>query len=334
MGSARGRWITTLGVLAALTAAAPAGAAAVAAPVTVPHWTGSFDYGGKAWSYRMVGTRPQDGGSTTVATTIVPLRLTFADGSVLDGTDRVADVVASPIFQAADFTSGHTQYGDAIQRASFWQAGGSAPGYHVLLGQPAIAGTVHLKVPKSHGSSFVDSAGVRQAFLDYEWFSNFVHSLVDKLELDPRTLPILLTDTMLLQSKSGHCCPTGFHFAQESGHGKKRGIQTAIWASWMAPNPLHPESERVHVLSHEVAEWIADPLIDNVIPLTDFEDPFYGCYDLLENADPLFTSTFRVNGYQLTDTAHVSWFARQSPSIGQGGRYTYLGTFDSPAQDC
>ena len=38
--------------------------------------------------------------------------------------------------------------------------------------------------------------------------------------------------------------------------------------------------------------------------------------------------------YHLQDAAFLSWFARQSPSIGYGGRYTFLGTFTTPSPPC
>jgi hypothetical protein len=38
--------------------------------------------------------------------------------------------------------------------------------------------------------------------------------------------------------------------------------------------------------------------------------------------------------YHLQDAAFFSWFARQSPSLGYQGRYTYLGTFASYSTPC
>ena len=43
------------------------------------------------------------------------LRLTFDGGITLDGTDAVQDIKHSPIFKQADYRSGRTQYGDAMQ---------------------------------------------------------------------------------------------------------------------------------------------------------------------------------------------------------------------------
>jgi len=58
--------------------------------------------------------------------------------------------IGSPIFQPASFISGFTQYGDAIQRAEFWNVGGSGS-YHVLLGQPRVLPTLTFQVPLGDG---------------------------------------------------------------------------------------------------------------------------------------------------------------------------------------
>ena len=71
-------------------------------PQALPHWAGSFKVTPGAnrtattqtYSYTMVGSDLSAGGAsntTTIRTILVPLRLQFADGSVLDAsTDTVA----------------------------------------------------------------------------------------------------------------------------------------------------------------------------------------------------------------------------------------------------
>lgn len=108
---------------------------------TVPTWTGSFSYGGRSWPYTMVGTSPAAGPQRTVVPVVlVPLDVRFKGGlgGELRGGDRVADVLASPIFRATDFSvlrnvyvPGYgalgdqagppvvTQYGDAVRKAMF-----------------------------------------------------------------------------------------------------------------------------------------------------------------------------------------------------------------------
>src|SRR5436305_11742266 len=125
----------------------------------------------------MVGTNPAAGdASTVVPTVIVPMQFTFVSSSdpnvhTLDGTDRVLDTIATPVFDSADIGAAAnatasappqdpgvapanarpvrephdvTQVGDAIYRA---QWGKSASNYHVLLSQPDVLPTVSFTVP-------------------------------------------------------------------------------------------------------------------------------------------------------------------------------------------
>jgi hypothetical protein len=83
----------------------------------------------------MVGTDPQKSNETTVIpTVIVPLRFIFPDGQVfdagtenVDGESAIQRIINSPVFQNYDFVSGgthvgNTQFGDAFQRANFWDS--------------------------------------------------------------------------------------------------------------------------------------------------------------------------------------------------------------------
>ena len=105
-------------------------------------YTANYTSFGKANPFNIVGTDPSLGANTTIIpAVIVPMKLTFTStGNVLDGTNQAANTENSPIFLTADYTTGGTdvgvtQYGDAIQRAEFWNLPGfSQAGYHVLLG--------------------------------------------------------------------------------------------------------------------------------------------------------------------------------------------------------
>src|ERR1700730_18114865 len=93
---------------------------------TVPHWTSSFTYQGVTYPYTMVGTNPVTNSTTTLDVAIIPFDFVFANGDSLDATGKVSNVLGSPNFQNASYTSGITQFGDAVQRAEFWPAVSSA----------------------------------------------------------------------------------------------------------------------------------------------------------------------------------------------------------------
>jgi len=62
------------------------------------------------------------------------------------------------------------------------------------------------------------------------------------------------------------------------------------------------------------------------------------CSNALEVGDPLelaqFPVTLGATTYHFQDEAFLSWFARQTPSIGYLGRYSFTGTFTSYSTPC
>lgn len=311
---------------------------------TIPTFTDSFTFDGVTYPYTMVGTNPYTSTkTTTIPTEIIPLRFVFADGSVFDGTPRVPAVVASPLFQPAAFSSGVTQYGDAIQRASFWRSvSANGGGYHTLLQQPDVLPSVTIKVPAAHGQ-VRDTNGVRYGLIDIGWFYSIPQNLVGQLHLDPATLPIFLSDSIYLPDPH-HCCVVGFHgtFSASSGPvngGGNQKINTWVYSSWDHPDRFGDGTTLVggdiDILSHEIAEWYADPFNNNVTPSW-FSPllPADGCSSVLEVGDPVERQYFAVNGYHLQDEAFKSWFAHDTPSEGINGQYTYLDKFAEPAPRC
>jgi hypothetical protein len=318
---------------------------------TIPFFTSSFTYNGTTYPYSMVGTNPfTSDATTTVPDEVIPLRFVFADGTVFDASPIVRAAVRSPMWQAASFVSGDTQYGDAIQRAEFWSA--IRHGYHVRLAQPTVLPTVTIDVPATQGT--VEPAGTTFGthvavktigLVNLSWFLGRYNHVINAEHLSARTLPILLTHDVLLDSKTPEngCCVGGFHStaSKTSGNGSQE-IQTAIFADYGSENALRhvgerssPFAEDINALSHEVSEWMNDPFGSNVVPTWESVlAPQYGCSNVLEVGDPLVGVAFTVNGYHPQDEAFLSWFAHQTPSIGYGGRYSYLGSFTSFSTLC
>jgi hypothetical protein len=83
-----------------------------------------------------------------------------------------------------------------------------------------------------------------------------------------------------------------------------------------------------------VGEWMNDPFNNNVVPAYHLPfNPQGTCQSLLEVGDPLNGVAYKLkignNVYHPQDIAFFSWFARQSPSQGIHGLYTYRGTFST-----
>jgi len=306
---------------------------AAASSATIPYFTDTFRTGGQTYTYRMVGTDPDAGAATTtVPTTIIPLRLHFADGTILNGASRISGLTASPLFQPANFISGRTQYGDAIQRAEFWSSVAGTD-YHVLLRPPTTRPVVNINIPAEDGVVAEAANGHKVGLVKYGWFGyHVIVALQHQLNMPADVLPIYLTkDVVLYVGHPNNCCVIGFHGAQPEG------FHTYIWGSYMTPGFFRHFAgiTDVNPLSHEVSEWYNDPFVNNIVP--EWYSPLapqYGCSPYLEDGDPLVGVHFSKNGYSLQDEAFFSWFARDRPSQGINGWYTYLNTFDSPSRSC
>jgi hypothetical protein len=321
----------------------------------------------------MVGTNPDKGDvDTTIPTVIIPMDFTFADGTVLKGSDRVDSTVASPVFQNADIgaaanssasapppapiaapdrtvdePSDVTQVGDAIYRAQFDK---SSSGWHVRLGQPTVAATARIAVPKKQGQAFFDSySNSDVALMSYSWFSSQLKNLLVARHISPTVLPIfLVNNTFLYQGTPDNCCVLGYHGATSSYHGNgKQQVNTYMFASYSDPNIFAPNDgdqesyiSDIHGLSHEVQEWYDDPFVNNQVnPWLTPTAPQYGCTSYLETGDPVVGYGFKIpmsNGitYHPEDEVHYSWFARETPSQAAQGYFTYLNNFAQQAQGC
>lgn len=339
------------------------------AATSIPRWSGAFQADGVTYPFTMVGTDPGAAPkSTQVKVAIVPIDLRFRAGlgGVLRGSSRVQSILASPIFKASDFSvlrnayvpgfgslgdqAGPpvvTQYGDAVQKAMFWQTGGSNAAYHVTLAQPTVYPTQLVDVPAPQGFDLVGAISKKHyALVDGIWVSSRVHNLLVSLKIPADTLAVFVTDSGFLYLGSPSvCCVIGYHGATTSlqGNGKQQ-VSTYLYASYSDQGVFEsPKLADVHALSHEVSEWYADPFVNNdVRPWSSPTAPFYGCVDELETGDPVVGHGFDASAvgsstvYHPEDEALFSWFAREQPSRAFAGRYTFMQNpwFTSVAQGC
>jgi hypothetical protein len=299
----------------------------------LPTWTGSFRSAGARYGYTMIGSDPSAGSATTrVRVRLLPVRLTFDGGITLDGTDVVQDIERSPIFKIAEYRSGLTQYGDAMQRAAFWNdVETTSPRYHVLLSQPQVLPTLSLQVPPGSGSAFDTPNGPAGTVT-----TPYLLSLAPRLAgyYDPSSLVIIV-----VKDVAGDAF-LGFHLAFTPPG--RTVPMTLIWTGYFTPDVLvGPSRSDAYVLSHEVAEWINDPYLTNVVPA--WRDPASGvCFnDLLEVGDPVeflanpsFTVRTSARTYHVTDVAGISWFAHDVPSRELGGAYSYQGNLTTFSTLC
>ena len=320
---------------------------------TIAHWAGSFTdpTNSQTYSYTMVGADPASNSAATIPTDIIPVKVVFDAnaGYSLDGTNRVAAVEASPLFQSNDYSTVPASSGgpgvlspgnvgqleDATMRSQFNKIGS---GYHLYLGQPTVHPTVTITVPKDKGSAFMSGRGLVYGLVDVNWFSAQVMSILGSTHADPTHLPIILTDNVMLYiGNYSNCCIIGYHGAalpvgvgsgSANGNGKQQ-VQTFAYAAYSTPGLFRaPYIADIHALSHEISEWGDDPFVNNYVdPWVTPTAPQYGCTGLLETGDPVVGIGFKIgtntfdssnryaDGYwHPEDEVFLPWFARQSPN--------------------
>jgi hypothetical protein len=259
----------------------------------------------------MVGNNPASGGPTSITTFIIPIKLVLSTGEVFDPTSggplgALGRTVLSPIFdKTTDYVQGGidlgaNQYVDAYQRGNFWSSVQSNPNYHVLLGGPTAHITVlplqTLNVPSQYGH-LGSPFGHQVAEVQLNWLDGQMLAIMRSFsQIQPNTFPIFMTyDTYLL---SGGCCVGGYHSTAGSG-------QTYAHFTYID----HPGdfAQDVSALSHEVGEWMDDPLTNggNSTPC-----------GIMENGDPLETTsnygsthyTLHNFTYNLQDLTYIGYF--------------------------
>lgn len=363
---------------------------------TIPHWTFQYTDPTNHVTYpiTMVGNDPRTGGTSTIHTEIIALKMNFVAGHqdtsalndlgfagftapplnhTFDGDRRVSSLLNSPIFTSNTYpaiTGGLTgQLGDTFMRSQFINAGGS--NYHVNLVNDGVK-HVTLDVPASKGLAYQRPVGAWRTangmptdtitgVADYSWFSTQLQSLMGSLQISADTVPIFLTDNVLLYIGQGNylnCCVLGYHGAgMPVGHGAgsangngKQPVQTFIYGAWTTPgtysgfladylNPTRTEPAPtrgiadIHAVSHEVSEWLDDPYVNNAVqPWLTPTAPQYGCTGVLETGDPVVGVWFPLNGNNEGATDGYNYYGQYHPEdevyaqwFGRGGIEPVLG---------
>ena len=155
--------------------------------------------------------------------------------------------------------------------------------------------------------------------------------------MNPTTFPIFLLHNVDFDKTLGVPGAVGFHAAipNPKFHG---ATQTVAVASYL-DSAFSPGEPDIAVLSHEIAEWMDDPLGTNPTPPWGNTGQVDGhCQSNLEVGDPLTRTTFAVTRdgvtYHPQEEAFFSWFYGPSPSIAVNGMFSFNGTLTHPAPIC
>ena len=325
--------------------------------LAMPHWTGSFTSQGVQYPYTVIGSDPSQGSSTTIGTVIVPYRMIFPDGGVfdattdlIDGVTPVAGVVNSPLFQPVPWSVGNTQlgttqFGDAMMRANFWASiPGNRSGYHVLLSTPQVLPVQVINVPAGLGYTMVDSRGAKAGVVDFAWLAETTASVTLNLRLPPQVLSIHLMSAVEGVDLNGGGS-LGFHFEVNVGTAATPILQPYLQGGYFSVNSAAVQGNfngaGTAVLGHELAEWLNDPLGDNIVPA--WQEPAFPhiCDNpLLEVGDPLevlsggLAVTLNGRAYRFPEVVFLPWFTGDRHSTAANGWYSSLNTLSGPSTGC
>jgi hypothetical protein len=274
--------------------------------------------GPRLFRFTMVGNDPRLGCTTIIPTNIseVSLQLLNADGSVFAKVPFAPfeqRTMESPNFEPLNYRSGHgIEYGDAVHRAQFFHVMGHD--WHTLL-IPRVKNRVTIVVPRfvnvqlSNGnviqarSYFTGTAADGSTFvlmlnlLFNFFFDNEVVNEINAGNFTTNGFNITMFPNTYLFSLNvnnpnvpGGCCVLGFHtyFFEPGLFPQPRW--NAQYASWISPGIFGGGFQDVTALSHEMAESIGDPFIDNATPSWQFPGQPHGstvCQGNLEEGDPI-----------------------------------------------
>jgi len=290
-----------------------------------------------------VATGLTSGGILTTGNGTTTFDPTTADTACLKAPNNVplALFQQSPIFQASNFSFGHTsvgntQYVDAFQRANFWDFV-SGTNYHTIV-NPVLLAPITLNIAANQGlaipASLFGSCGalgiVNMSTLD----SIVTGTLLPQLGIDSSQFPIFLLYNLVMSvgvpNNLNKCCVLGFHGSTGTP------IQTYSPIDFDTTGLFGSGIRDTSIAAHEVGEWMDDPFGNNPTPAWGHTGQVSGCQNNLEVGDPLTGTNVPVvhgaNGftYHLQELAFFSWFYG-APSTAINGWFSDNNTFTSDA---
>jgi hypothetical protein len=334
----------------------------------------------------VVGRSPFLRGKTTtpIKVMLVPLIITIGsttfDPTVTDPcisgavTSDVAALQNSPIFTNVAFDGGGgvghasmmngvnvgtTTYNNAMRRAEFWSAVGGTS-YNTTF-----AVTVHAAVTISAstvtntiGGGITTGSGCGTLGVLYlnpngpggDIDAYLQNTVIPSLGIDATTFPLFVIRNVVMSLSTPpnltNCCVLGYHNAYKSP------VQTYGIAEYDSSGDFGGGVADISVTSHEVGEWLDDPLGTNPTPPWGGIGQVSGCQSNWEVGDPLsgtmFPSILMANGvtYHPQELAFFGWyFDGDAPPaipvvinganvVGAGSKFSTNGTFTGPANVC
>jgi len=311
----------------------------------VPLFSHTVVSGGKSFTYRQVGKDPfvkQSSPTSTVAVKVIPLKVKFSNRtfdptstSCSTGGSPAALLANSPLEKTRAYTVGGTavgtdQYTGFDRRAEYFsqvKSSGLNPGYHLNLSFTQLAPAT-ATVTGSISTSCSAFAQITFSSMDSFIRNTLIPSY--GAQITANTFPLVLLTNVVLTS--GGCCILGYHSAYSHNGTQTYGVGE------FDTNKQFTGVRDISALSHELAEWMDDPLVNNATPPWGHIGQVSGCQSNLENGDPLSGTIVPItmNGftYHPQELAFSSWFYPGSTNTGVNGWFSSNGKFRSAAAHC
>ncbi len=299
---------------------------------TLPFYTASFASGGKTYRYTSLGTDPRTSPATThIPVIFIPIRVFVTTASNWP-TVEIKQTTGSALFHNSAFAN-NTQYGDATLRSGYWnyvKANGGK--WHVLFDTPVTRPLLRVHVPDGKGSTGSDGDGRQVLLVDTTWYANELFKIAKTVPAN--TLAVMLTFNVVGctdVNQPSTCGVAGIHGSSSDA----AGTHVFAWASWDDPSVFVNHMANTSWMSNQLAATLNNPFATDTVPNWSIaSQPQIGCSDRFAVGAPLTGTFLTSGGLEYQDVADLSWFARQKPSIGFQGRYSFFGTLTKLPTAC
>ena len=325
-------------------------------PMAQYHFSASTD--GKSYGGVLVGGSPFDRPlkATTISAIVVPVKVSIGSAT-FDPTApdcRDPSVTALSRFRESPLANdvpnltlngvnvGSAQFGNGVRRAEFWKTIKGSPGYQNEL---KFFYADPFEVTADAANGITDGGDCEQiGILNLPWLDAILQAKLPQILSSPgmpSTAVVLFLLRNVQQCETfpptpNGSCDLGYHWVAD----KTR--QTYAVIEWDTSGRYADQGvSDASIASHEIGEWMDDPLGTNPTP------PWGGvagdprCYTNLEVGDPLsgtLMPPITVNGrtYQMQELAFFSWYYNKDtdPSVGAGGKFSTNGTLSGPEKAC
>lgn len=303
----------------------------------------------------LVGTSPfaKPVTGTTINVEVVPLRVTIGTTVFDPDAPNACDSNVLPLFRFLlsplvvnvpnltfnGVNVGTTQYVNGFRRAEFWGKINGSSAYQNTLSY--LTASAYSISPGTHGITQYSGCNqmgiISNSWLKKQIKNTIIPALTSSGVISPTKFVIFLTANVV-QSKvdpptATKCCILGYHTAVGNP------VQTYAVMSWDTTGNFSAKDATTS--SHEIAEWMDDPLGTNAVPAWGGIGQQSGCQGNWENGDPLsgtLMPTITLGGiaYHVQELAFFNWFFAKNGIIpvGAGGKFSGNGTFTGPAKVC